>query len=43
MLPKLDTFVFLINEGPSMGKNDEHRSMINQGEDGAQGEEQKSF
>ena len=28
MLPKLDTFVLLINEGPSMDKNNEHWSMI---------------
>ena len=35
MLPKLDTFVFLINEGTSMDKNDEHWSMIKHGEDGA--------
>ena len=26
MLPKLDTFVFLTNEGPGMDKRDEHWS-----------------
>ena len=34
MLPKLDTFVLLINEGPNMDKNDERCSMIKHGEDG---------
>jgi hypothetical protein len=35
MLPKLDTFVFLTNEGPNMDKKDEHWSMIKHGGDGA--------
>ena len=35
MLPKLDTFVLLTNEGPNMNKNDEHWSMIKHGKDGA--------
>ena len=34
MLPKLDTFVLLTNEGPSMDKKDEHWSMIKHGDDG---------
>ena len=34
MLPKLDTFVLLTNEGPSMDKKDEHWSMIKHGVDG---------
>jgi hypothetical protein len=34
MLPKLDTFVLLTNEGPSMDKKDEHWSMIMHGDDG---------
>ena len=33
MLPKLDTFVLLINEGPSVDKNDEHWSKIKHGDD----------
>lgn len=35
MLPKLDTFVLLTNEGPSMDKRDEHWSGIKHGEEGA--------
>ena len=35
MLPKLDTFVLLTNEGPSMDKRDEHWSMIKHGDEGA--------
>jgi hypothetical protein len=34
MLPKLDTFVLLRNEGPSMDKRDEHWSMIKHGDEG---------
>ena len=34
MLPKLDTFVLLTNEGPSMDKKDEHRGMIKRGDEG---------
>ena len=34
MLPKLDTFVFLKNEGPSLNKKDEHWSKIKHGDDG---------
>ena len=34
MLPKLDTFVLLTNEGPNMDKKDEHWSMIKHGDDG---------
>ena len=34
MLPKLDTFIFLISEGPSLDKKDEHWSMIKPGDDG---------
>ena len=34
MLPKLDTFVLLINEWPSMDKNHEHWSKIKHGDDG---------
>ena len=35
MLPKLDTFVLLTNEGPSKDKKDAHWSMIKHGDDGA--------
>ena len=35
MLPKLDTFVCLMNEGPSMDKKDGHWSGIKHGEEGA--------
>src|ERR1044071_8151082 len=35
MLPKLDTFVCLMNEGPSMDKKDGHWSGIKHGEGGA--------
>src|SRR3954469_24675328 len=35
ILPKLDTFVLLMNEGPSMDKNDGHWSGIKHGEEGA--------
>ena len=35
MLPKLDTFVLLKNEGPSMDKKDGHWSGIKHGEEGA--------
>jgi hypothetical protein len=34
ILPKLDTFVLLSNEGPSMDKKGEHWSMIKHGDDG---------
>ena len=34
MLPKLDTFVFLTNEGPGMDKRDEHWSKTKHGDDG---------
>ena len=34
MLPKLDTFVLLTNEGPGMDKRDEHWSKTNHGDDG---------
>ena len=34
MLPKLDTFVLLINEGPGMDKRDEHWSKTKHGDDG---------
>ena len=34
MLPKLDTFVLLTNEGPDMHKMDEHWSKTKHGEDG---------
>ena len=35
MLPKLDTFVLLTNEGPSTGKKDEYWSMVKHGDEGA--------
>ena len=35
MLPKLDTFVLLMNERPSMDKKDGHWSEIKHGEEGA--------
>src|ERR1043165_10149107 len=35
MLPKLDTFVLLMNEGPSMDNKDGHWSGIKHGEGGA--------
>ena len=34
MLPKLDTFVLLINEGLGMDKRDEHLSKTKHGDDG---------
>ena len=34
MMPKLDTFVFLTNEGPGMDKRDEHWSKTKHGDDG---------
>ena len=34
MLPKLDTFVLLTNEGPGMDKRDEHWSKTKHGDDG---------
>ena len=34
MLPKLDTFVFLTNEGPGLDKMYEHWSKIKHGDDG---------
>ena len=34
MLPKLDTFVLLTNEEPSMDKSDEHWSKTKHGDDG---------
>ena len=33
MLPKLDTFVLLTNEGPSLDKRDEHWSKNKHGDD----------
>src|SRR3954462_12321784 len=35
MLPKIDTFVFLMSEGPSMDKEDGHWSGIKHGKEGA--------
>src|SRR3954463_16806757 len=35
MLPKLDTFFLLMNEGPIMDKKDSHWSGIKHGEEGA--------
>src|SRR3954462_12231078 len=35
MLPKIDTFVLLMSEGPSMDKEDGHWSGIKHGKDGA--------
>ena len=34
MLPKLDTFVLLTNEGPSLDKRDEHWSKTKHGDNG---------
>ena len=34
MLPELDTFVLLTNEGPSLDKKDDHWSKIKHGDDG---------
>ena len=34
MLPKLDTFVLLTNEGPNLDKKDEHWRKIKHGENG---------
>ena len=34
ILPKLDTFLLLSNEGPGMDKKDERWSMIKHGDDG---------
>ena len=34
MLPKLDTFVLLTNEGPTMDKKDEPWSKFKHGDDG---------
>ena len=34
MLPKLDTFVLLTNEGPGMDKRDEHWSKTKHRDDG---------
>mgnify|MGYP005831508607 CR=1 FL=1 len=34
MLSKLDTFVLLANEGPSLDKKDDHWSKIKHGDDG---------
>ena len=34
MLPKLDTFVLLTNEGPDMDKREEHWSKTKPGDDG---------
>ena len=34
MLPKLDTFVLLTNEGPSLDKNDEPWNKFKRGDDG---------
>ena len=35
MLPKLDTFILLTNEGPGMDKRDEHWSNTKHGDEGA--------
>ena len=35
MLPKLDIFVLITNEGPSMDKRDKHWSRIKHGDEGA--------
>ena len=35
MLPNVDIFLLLTNEGPSMDKKDEHWSMIKHGDEGA--------
>ena len=35
MLPKIDTFVLITNEGPSTDKRDEHWSRIKHGDEGA--------
>ena len=35
MLPNLDTFVLITNEGTSMEKRDEHWSRIKHGDEGA--------
>src|SRR4051812_11265518 len=37
MLPKIDTFVLLMREGPSMDKEDGHWSGIKHGKEGARG------
>ena len=34
MLPKLDTFVLITNEGPSMDERDEHWSRNTHGDEG---------
>ena len=34
MLPKLDTFVLITNERPSLGKKDDHWSKTKHGDDG---------
>ena len=38
MLPKLDTFVLLTNEGPSLDKKDEPWSKFKHGDDGVRNE-----
>src|SRR3954469_23021465 len=38
MLPKIDTFVLLMSEGPSMDKEDGHGSGIKHGKEGARGQ-----
>ena len=44
MLPKLDTFVLLINEGPGMDKRDEHWSKTKHGDDGmGKGNKKQSY
>ena len=35
MLPKIDTFVLITNEGPSMDKRGEHRRRIKHEDEGA--------
>ena len=35
MMPKLDTFVLITNEGPNMDKRDEHWSRSKHGDEGA--------
>ena len=37
MMPKLDTFVLLTNEGPILDKKDEPWSKFKHGDDGIQG------
>ena len=43
MLPKLDTFVLLTNEGPGMDKRDEHWSKTKPGDDGVTSDDFRAF